>query len=157
MRGYEVVTSDERTVGRVTDVRNGYLIVESGHLRRSRRPVPREFAHAVDEAEKVFVTVPRRVLREAPEVDRQGGFDLREAARHFGLAASYLEPPSNGLGELLPHDSVWSTDRDAIAAGKDPAEHRRAEIRKHMRPGFSSEPHPETAPALFGERKAAKS
>ena len=70
MRGYEVVTSDDRTVGHVADVREGYLIVESGHLRKSRHPVPREFVHAVDEAAKAFVTVPRRVLMDAPVVDR---------------------------------------------------------------------------------------
>jgi hypothetical protein len=87
MRGYEVVTSDRRLVGHVSDVREGFLIVESGRLRRLRRPVPREFAHVVDEAAQVFVTVPRRVLRDAPEVDRRGGFDVAEAARRFGLAA----------------------------------------------------------------------
>jgi hypothetical protein len=89
VRGYLVVSSDERTVGRVADVRPGYLIVESGRLRRTRRPVPREFVHAVDEAAKVFVTVPRRVLRDAPQVDAGGEFDLDAAARHYGLAVSF--------------------------------------------------------------------
>ena len=55
MRGYQVVTSDDRAVGHVSDVRDGYLIVESGWLRKSRHPVPREFVHAVDEAAKAFV------------------------------------------------------------------------------------------------------
>ena len=93
MRGYKVVGSDKRPVGYVTDVRDGYLIVESGRLRRFRRPIPREFAHVVDEAAQVFVTVPRRVLREAPEVDRTGEFDLFEVARHFGLDALDGELP----------------------------------------------------------------
>ncbi len=131
MRGYEVVTSDQRVVGRVADVRDGYLIVEAGRLHKSRRPVPREFIHAVDEAAKVFVTVPRRVLHDAPEVDRKGHFDLHEAARHYGLAASYRQ-----------------TD------GGDPPEHRRAELREHMRPGIAGEhEHGHREPALFGDRR----
>ena len=85
MRGYEVVTSGKRRVGRVVDVTNDYLIVRAGRLRRSTRPIPHEFAHALDEIATVVVTVPRSVFREAPRVDKRGGFDAREAARHFGL------------------------------------------------------------------------
>jgi hypothetical protein len=154
VRGYEVVTSDKRTVGRVVDVKDGYLIVESGRLRRSRRPIPREFVHAVDEAEMVFVTVPMRVLHDAPKADRQSRFDRSEAAWHYGLAETYAQPPTEGAGSSLPHDSAWGSDRDAIAAGRPPAEHRRAEIRKHMRPGETGE-HGAShrSPALFGDRR----
>ena len=102
MRGYEVVTSDNRSVGRVVDVTDGYLILQAGRLRRSRRPIPREFVHAVDEAETVFVTVPRRVLSDAPAVDRRGRFDVWRAARHFGLAASDVPRPSAGRGVRGP-------------------------------------------------------
>ena len=104
MRGFEVVTSDDRIVGHVADVRDGYLIVESGHVRKARHPVPREFVHVVDEAAKAFVTVPRRVVMDAPEVDRKGFFDRRKAARHYGLAESYIAPSAEGRGETLGHD-----------------------------------------------------
>jgi hypothetical protein len=125
MRGYQVVTSDRRVVGHVTDVREGFLIVESGRLRRFRRPVPREFTHVVDEAAQVFVTVPRRVLRDAPEVDRRGAFDVAEASRLFGLAA----------------------------AGDRGGEHRRVEIRKRLRPGPSpAQDGHHRSPALLGDR-----
>jgi hypothetical protein len=127
VRGYEVVTSDQRVVGRVADIRDGYLIVEAGRLHKSRRPVPREFIHAVDQAAKVFVTVPRRVLRDAPEVDRKGWFDREAAARHYGLASSYEQ------AEYAP-------------------EHKRAEIRKHMRPGPPVDQR-HGAPAPFGDRR----
>jgi len=150
MRGYDVVTSDDRVVGRVIDVRNGFLIVESGRLRRSRRPVPREFVHAVDEAAKAFVTVPRRVLMDAPKVDKQGKFDRAAAAAHFGLAESYLQPPTEG--ESFAHDPAWGSDRDSIAAGRPAPEHRRAEMRRHMRPGFPDEHH-SSSTALFGDRR----
>jgi hypothetical protein len=152
VRGYEVVTSDDRVVGTVVDVRHGFLIVESGRLHKSRHPVPREFAHVVDEAAKAFVTVPRRILMDAPKADKNGEFDRSAAARHFGLAASYLQPPTEGEGESLPHDPSWGADRDSIAAGRPAPEHRRAEMRKHMRPGYPDEHH-RSSTALFGDRR----
>ncbi len=152
MRGYEVVTSDDRAVGRVVDVREGYLIVESGRLRTSRRPLPREFVHPVDETAKAFVTIPRRVLRGAPKVKRNGFFDRDEAARHFGLVVSYPWPSTEGLAESLPHQPAWGADTEPIAARELPPEHRRAEIRKHLRPGYP-EQHRHAQAALFGERR----
>ena len=152
MRGYEVVTSDDRVVGKVLYLRHGFLIVESGRVRKTRHPVPREFVHVVDEAAKAFVTVPRRILMDAPKADRNGHFDRSEAARHFGLAESYLQPPAAGEGEALPHDPAWGADRDSIAAGPPAPEHRRAEIRKRMRPGFPDEHH-HSSTALFGDRR----
>jgi hypothetical protein len=152
VRGFEVVTSDDRVVGTVTDVRHGFLIVESGRLRKSRHPVPREFVHVVDEAAKAFVTVPRRILMDAPKADKDGEFDRSAAARHFGLAESYLQPPTAGEGESLPHDAAWGVERDSVAAGRPAAEHRRAEMRKHMRPGYPDEHH-HSSTALFGDRR----
>jgi hypothetical protein len=114
-------------MGRVAEVKDGYLIVESGRLRKLRRPVPREFVHVVDGAAKAFVTVPRRVLQDAPEVDRQGNFDLQKAALHYGLAEAYEQ------------------------IGRQPAEHRRAELRNHMRPGPPDD-HSHRSPALLGDR-----
>ena len=152
MRGFEVVTSDDRVVGTVMDVRHGFLIVESGRLRKSRHPVPREFVHVVDEAAKAFVTVPRRILMDAPRVDKDGEFDRSAAARHFGLAESYLQPPTARDGESLPNDPAWSVERDSVAAGRPAAEHRRAEMRKHMRPGYPDEHH-HSSTALFGDRR----
>jgi hypothetical protein len=86
MRGYDVVTSGDRAIGTVVDMREGFLIVESRDEVGKRHPVPREFVHAVDSAAKAVVTVPRRILQDAPMVDRLGNFDRDRAARWFGLA-----------------------------------------------------------------------
>ena len=139
MQGYEVVTSDERVVGRVVDVREGFLIVESGRLRKSRHPVPREFVHPLDEESKAVVTVPRSILMDAPNVSKDGRFDRAEAARHYGLAESYLGP-------------AWDADRESIAAGEPPPEQERAELRKHIRPELPAE-HDQGSPALLGDRR----
>jgi hypothetical protein len=116
VRGYVVVTSDDRAIGTVVDVRDGFLIVESGRLRKSRRPVPREFVHPADEAAMAVVTAPRTVLMDAPKVDKDGEFDRVEAARHFGLLAeSYLR-------QLAGDDGLWL---DPIATGPSAALDRR--------------------------------
>jgi hypothetical protein len=115
VRGYDVVTSDDRVVGTVVDVRHGYLIVESGRLRKTRHPVPREFVHVVDEAAKAIITVPRRILMDAPRVAKDGAFDRAEAARHFGLAESYLQPPAESTCVVRPHDPARSGTRTTTA------------------------------------------
>ena len=142
MQGYEVVTSDERVVGRVADVREGFLIVESGRLWKSRRPVPREFVHPDDGEARAVVTVPKSILMDAPKVSKDGRFDRADAARHYGLAESYLQPPTEGAG----------VDRDSIAAGRPAAEQERAEIRKRLRPELPAE-HDQGSPALLGDRR----
>ncbi|MGE5272750.1 MAG: hypothetical protein ACM3QU_03130 [Verrucomicrobiota bacterium] len=151
MHGYEVVTSDERVVGRVVDVRHGFLIVESGRLRKSRRPVPREFVHPVDEEARAVVTAPKSILMDAPKMDKDGGFDRDEAARHYGLAESYLRPSGEGTGEPLPDDPPSGGGRDP-ATGEPAPERERAEIRKHMRPELPAE-HDRGSPALLGDRR----
>ena len=127
MRGYEVVTSDDRVVGHVADVRQGFLVVESGRIHKSRRPVPREFVHAVDEAARAFVTVPRRILMAAPKAGRDGDFDRGEAARHYGLAEPDVHRPTA-------------------------PEHPRPGLRRHMSPGFPDEHH-YSSPASLGDRR----
>ena len=45
MEGYEVVTVDEHKIGKVVGESGEFLIVEQGILRKSKHPLPREFAH----------------------------------------------------------------------------------------------------------------
>jgi hypothetical protein len=92
VRGYQVVTSDDRTVGRVADVQEEYVVVESGLLHR-RKPVPKEFVHLRNGDKKVFVTVQKSVLDDAPRVRRDGSFDVDEADRHYGLATALRAEP----------------------------------------------------------------
>jgi hypothetical protein len=86
MKGYEVVRSDGRRIGRVTDASGGFVVVELGRLMRTRLALPREFAHATDGERRVAVTSPRVLLEQAPRVTRRGTFDANAAARHFGVA-----------------------------------------------------------------------
>ena len=158
MRGFEVVTSDDRVVGHVADMRDGYLIVESGHLRKARHPVPREFVHAVDEAAKAFVTVPRRVVMDAPEVDRKGFFDRRKAARHYGLAESYIAPTTEGAARrsaTIPPGGPSAAAHPSIA-GRD--QKHRAGLREYRLARTARRPAHRPAPGAtrLGGRELAE-
>jgi hypothetical protein len=85
VNGYQVVTGSGRTVGRVVESRDGFLVVQVGRLLRSRRAVPVEFAHPLDAERRVRITVPLQMLRRSPRVD--GILDARAAAEYYGVAA----------------------------------------------------------------------
>jgi len=121
---------------------------------RNAPPVPpRPPATPAPPAETPTFRVSVRYIEvDAVVLDKQGKFDRAAAAAHFGLAESYLQPPTEGEGESLAHDPAWGSDRDSIAAGRPAPEHRRAEMRKHMRPGFPDEHH-SSSTALFGDRR----
>ena len=69
MEGYDVVSSDDHKIGHVVETQNGYLIVESGMLRKTKHAIPLDMARFDDEDEAVRVTVSRQMVEEGPTVD----------------------------------------------------------------------------------------
>jgi hypothetical protein len=128
MNGYEVVTTDDKRVGSVVDVHDDYLIVETGKLIKHRHALPKAFAHPVDAEQLVRVTVSKDLVEDSPNVDDR--FDERLVARHYGLAAGYEHPETEGDGELLPDDPGESATVDGLRHGIQPADKIRAEIRE---------------------------
>jgi hypothetical protein len=122
MKGYTVITSDERKAGHVVDEHGEYLIVEHGTLRKTRRPLPRAFAHADDAEQVVRATVPSGLLSEAPDVG-----DEAAVARHYGLAGPDPDPVTHGEGDILPSDPAKPADDSPVAG--------RAALRERMEPG----------------------
>jgi hypothetical protein len=117
VKGYEVVTSEGRKMGRVSEDLDGFVVVEIGRVLRSRRPVPKEFAHAQDGDRTVVVTVPKDVVTDAPRVHRHGTFDVEEASRHYGLASSYTTNESlwaEGSPEEAESASLTKQPEDEI-------------------------------------------
>jgi hypothetical protein len=88
VKGYDVVKWDGQRIGRVAAASGEFLVVELGRMRRDRRALPTEFAHATDGDRRVVVTVPTAFLADAPRVKRRGRFDAGAAARHFGVAGT---------------------------------------------------------------------
>jgi hypothetical protein len=99
MDGYKVVTSDGEQVGHVVGEVDGNLIVESGHLRKTRHAIPKAFAHVDDEHETVTVTVSKNVIEESPKVN--GGLDdPGEVARFYGLAGGFETSEGEEAGDI---------------------------------------------------------
>jgi hypothetical protein len=147
MEGWEVVTADDEKIGRVVGEADGYLIVEHGHLIKSRHPLPTAFADRREEQRQVCVSVPKSMIQDAPKV--QGTeFDRDAADRYYGLAAGMPGAPTEGYGDLEPDDPAWGPERDAEAAGTLPAEEQRARIRM----GKHHERRP-SSPGLLGGRR----
>ena len=129
MEGYEVITSDERELGRVVEVTDDNLIIEHGLLRKSRHAIPRAFAKP-DVAEQVVrLTVSEDLVSTSPKVE-DDSFDERAVAQHYGLAAGETAPETEGYGEVLPDDPAWSAEEEELRSGVEPAAERRAKIRE---------------------------
>jgi hypothetical protein len=150
MQGYTVVTSDDVKVGQVVAEVGENLIVEHGHLMKSRRPLPRAFAHAVDDEQIVRTTVSKSVLDDAPKVEADGSdLDEAEVARYYGLASGDPAPATQGDGELRPDDPARSIEADREAAGMPAPEEERIAARQNVEGG---EPIGPPSPGLLGDR-----
>ena len=96
MEGYDVVTVDEHKVGKVVGESGNFLIVEQGTLRKSKHPLPREFAHVDDAEQQVRVTVPKEIVSDSPAVEDE--IDERAVNEHYGLTSA-PGPATEGYGE----------------------------------------------------------
>jgi len=119
VKGYAVLTSEGQKIGRVSDVLDGFVVVELGQVFRARRPVPKEFAHAQDGGRTVVVTVPKSVVKDAPRVHRHGTFDVEQASRHYGLASSYVQDEALWPGGTPEHHVADQHERAAEETGVD--------------------------------------
>ena len=69
MEGYDVVSNDDQKVGHVVDKQNGYLIVESGLVRKHKYAVPLDAARTDGDEEVVRLTLSKQMVEEGPTVD----------------------------------------------------------------------------------------
>jgi hypothetical protein len=129
MEGYEVITSDEHKLGHVAGVEDGNLIIEHGHLRKTRHAIPLTFAHTDESEQVVRVSVSRAIVEDSPKVE-DGTVDQRAVAEHYGLAEGYAAPETLGDGDLTPDDPAWSEEAEERRIGVEPATERRARMLK---------------------------
>ena len=129
MEGYEVITSDDRKLGSVVDVKGDNLIVERGLLRKSQHAIPKVFAEEDNSEKVVRLTITEAVVDDSPKLD-DGKVDERAVAEHYGLAAGDPAPETEGYGELRPDDPAHSVEQDQIHAGVEPAARQRAQMRE---------------------------
>ena len=143
MEGYDVITSDEHKLGHVVGTIGDNVVVEHGTLRKTKHAVPKTFAH-VDDGEKVVrLTVSKEIVEESPKLNGDEP-DERAIAEHYGLAAGYDAPETEGDGELLPDDPAWSAEEQELRTGLPTAEQERLRAKE-------GDVTPES-PGLLGER-----
>jgi hypothetical protein len=142
MEGYDVVTIDDEKVGTVAGASGDFLIVEHGLIRKSKRALPRQFAHVEDGEQQVRITVGKEVFLDSPELD--GDLDEQAIHEYYGLAPSQ-GPGTEGYGVTESGDPARSSEEQAQRAGVEPAVEERARIRE-------GEPEIEESPALLGDR-----
>jgi hypothetical protein len=81
---YDVVTSDQKRVGRVVGTRGSYFIVETGALKKSRHPLPVSFVDVDREQKRVLIQMSKAILCESPKVANDGSFDEERVAAYYG-------------------------------------------------------------------------
>jgi hypothetical protein len=82
MEGQDVVASDEHKLGHVVAERGEYVIVEGGHVFKSRHAIPIDFLHEHDGV--LRATVARSVVADSPKIE-QDEVDLDALRLHYGL------------------------------------------------------------------------
>jgi hypothetical protein len=118
MHGYDVVTGDGHKIGHVVDERDGCVIVEHGHVFKSKHAIPRDFV-TVDEGENVVhATVTRDVFTDGPKVTDD--WSCEETLRHYGLVDAFAQPdPETTDGSYAADDSAVA-ERASMRDGSDP-------------------------------------
>jgi hypothetical protein len=81
MEGFNVFTTDEEKVGHVVERREGFLIIECGHLPKHEHAVPERCAHESDGV--VRLSVSKGLVHDSPKVDH--GLDVLAVSRYYGL------------------------------------------------------------------------
>jgi hypothetical protein len=112
-----VVTSDDQKLGTVVDERDNCVVIETGHVFKTRHAVPREFLHEV--RGELRATVTKDIVDSSPKVDLEN-WDCAAVRLHYGLDGPFeVDPDPDGLE---------NAETDALRAGLKPAPMERVEV-----------------------------
>ena len=114
MHGYDVVTCDDHKIGHVVDERDDCVIVEHGHVFKSKHAIPRTFTSVDDAAKVVTITVTKDVFTDGPKVS-DDDWNCDATLRHYGLVGGLEEPDTEGYGETIATDPAAVADDSAVA------------------------------------------
>ena len=128
MEGQTVVTSDDQKLGTVIAERDDCVIIETGHVFKTKHAIPREFLHEVDGTMRATVT--KDVVDDSPKVDLDK-WDCSAIRLHYGL---------DGPFEVNPDpDGLESAETDARRAGQKPAPEARLDVQEaEPKPGYDT-------------------
>jgi hypothetical protein len=112
-----VVTSDDQKLGTVVAERDNCVVIETGHVFKTKHAIPREFLHKVDGV--LRATVTKDVVADSPKVDIDN-WDCSAVRLHYGLDGPFeVDPDPDGLE---------NAETDALRAGIKPAPAERLEV-----------------------------
>jgi hypothetical protein len=117
MEGQTVVTSDDRKLGSVIEERDGCVVIETGHVFKTKHAIPRDFLHEIDGV--LRATVTKGVVDDSPKVDLEH-WDCAAVRLHYGLDGPFEVDPDP--------DGTESAETDAIRAGRKPAPAERLDV-----------------------------
>jgi hypothetical protein len=109
MNGQDVVSSDDHKLGTVVAEHDGCVVVESGHVFKSRHAIPTDFIHEHDGV--LRATVGKEVVDESPKVDADS-FDVNAVRMHYGLIEVHVVDPD-------PDEA--NAETDGLHEGVEPA------------------------------------
>jgi hypothetical protein len=109
MEGTDVLTYDEDKLGTVLEQRDDFVIIESGHVFKSKHAIPREFIH--EQNGVLVATVAKDVVMESPKVNGDA-IDAHEIRRHYGLDVPFEVEPDPELNGNDSGGVTATTDRD---------------------------------------------
>lgn len=125
--GLDVVTPDDHKIGSVVGIRDDCVVVETGHLRKTRHAIPRSFLHPQDDVVKA--TVSKEIVDASPKIE-DDDWTCESILVHYGLAGPYTVDPDP--------DSIDNAETAGQRAGVDPAPHERmGTLRETETPGYS--------------------
>ena len=117
MERQTVVTSDDHKLGTVIEERDSCVIIETGHVFKTKHAIPREFLHEV--GGELRATVTKDVVDDSPKVDLDK-WDCSVVRLHYGLDGPFeVDPDPN---------SLENAETDAARAGLKPAPAERLDV-----------------------------
>ena len=117
MEDQTVVTSDDHQLGTVVAERDDCVVIETGHVFKSKHAIPRDFLHEVDGV--LRATVTKDVIADSPKVDLDK-WDCGAVRLHYGLDGPFQVDPDP--------DGLESAETDALRAGMKPAPAERIDV-----------------------------
>jgi hypothetical protein len=112
-----VFTSDDHKLGSVIAERDGCVIIETGHVFKTKHAIPREFIH--ETGGELRATVTKNVVDDSPKIDLEH-WDCSVVRQHYGL---------DGPFELNPDpDDLENAETDALRRGLKPAPVERLDV-----------------------------
>src|SRR4051794_31624095 len=121
MAGQIVVGSDDNKLGTVVDERDGCVIIETGHVFKTKHAIPREFVH--EHGGEMRATVPKEVVDDSPKIDLDR-WDCSEVRLAYGLDGPFEVDPDPNAPENAEADLARAGLRPAPAERLDTRESR---------------------------------